>query len=99
MEQFGVVLSKSRTTGRQRNHANPQVTDTKDYTVLPVPRSHVKRFKGPFGEYGEKQDRFLALLLILINLSKLKQEDELHIYDAYRADLQTHEEFTLELKK
>jgi hypothetical protein len=37
--------------------------------------------------------------LILINLSKLKQEDELHIYDAYRADLQTQEEFTLELRK
>ena len=24
-----------------------------DYTVLPVPRSLVKRFKGPFGGYGE----------------------------------------------
>ena len=33
-----------------------------------------------------------------INLNKLKQEDELHIYDAYRADLQTHKQFTLEVK-
>jgi hypothetical protein len=27
---------------------------------------------------------------------KTLQEDELHIYDAYRADMQTQEEFTLE---
>jgi hypothetical protein len=27
-------------------------------------------------------------------INKLKQEDELHIYDAYREDLQTQEEFT-----
>jgi hypothetical protein len=32
VEQFDVVSSKPRTTaGRQRNHANPQVTDTKEY--------------------------------------------------------------------
>jgi hypothetical protein len=30
----------------------------------------------------------MAQLLILINLSKLKQEDESHIYDADRTDLQ-----------
>ena len=40
--------------------------------------------------------RFLSELLIPINLNKLKQEDELHIYVSYRADLQTLEEFTLE---
>jgi hypothetical protein len=28
--------------------------------------------------------------------TKTLQEDELHIYDAYRADLQTQEEFTLD---
>ena len=54
------MLSRlTRTTGRQRNHANPQVTDTTgyrhqgilaDYTLLPVRRSLAKRFKGPFGE-------------------------------------------------
>jgi hypothetical protein len=43
-------------------------------------------------------DRFLAQLLIPINLNKLKQEDELHIYDAYRADLQTQQQFILEAK-
>jgi hypothetical protein len=32
-------------------------------------------------------DRFLEQVLIAINLSKLKQEDELNICDAYRADL------------
>jgi hypothetical protein len=37
--------------------------------------------------------------LIPINLSKIKWEDELHIYDAYRADLQTQQEFTLEVKR
>jgi hypothetical protein len=31
VEQFSVVSSKLRTTGGQRNHANPQVTDTKEY--------------------------------------------------------------------
>jgi hypothetical protein len=46
----------------------------------------------------KNEDRFLVQLLMLINLNKLKQEDELHIYDAYRADLQTHKQFTLEVK-
>ena len=45
------------------------------------------------------EDRFLVQLLIPINLSKLKQEDEFHIYDAYRTDLQTHEEFTHDVKR
>ena len=47
------------------------------------------------------EDRFLAQLYILIpiNLSKLKHEDAFHVYDAYRTDLQTHEEFTLEVKR
>ena len=44
----------------------------------------------------KNEDRFLAL--IPINLNKLKKEDELHIYDTYRAYLQTQEEFTLEIK-
>jgi hypothetical protein len=44
-------------------------------------------------------DQCLAQLLILINLNKLKREDELHIHDAYRADLQTLQEFTLEVKR
>jgi hypothetical protein len=29
--KFGVVSSKPRTAGRQRNRANPHVADTKDY--------------------------------------------------------------------
>jgi hypothetical protein len=44
-------------------------------------------------------DQFLAQLLIPINLNKLKREDELNIYDAYSADLQTQQEFTLEVKR
>jgi hypothetical protein len=44
-------------------------------------------------------DQFLARLLIPINLNKLKREDELNIYDAYSADLQTQQEFTLEVKR
>jgi len=60
-----------------------------DYIVLPDPRSLAKRVKEPF---GENEDRFLAQL-IPINLNKQKQEDELHMYDAYRADLQTQDEF------
>jgi hypothetical protein len=59
---------------------NPQVAVTKITRGLPVPRSLVKRVKGPKGE-------------------KRRQENELHIYDAYRADLQTQEEFTFEVKK
>ena len=47
----------------------------------------------------ENEDRFLAQLLIPIDLNKLKQENELHIYDAYWADLHTQEEFTLEVKR
>ena len=47
-------------------------------------------------KYG---DQFLAQLLIPINLNKLKREDELHIYDAYRVDLQTQQEFSFEVKR
>jgi hypothetical protein len=43
-------------------------------------------------------DQLLAQLLIPINLNKLKREDELNIYDAYSADVQTQQEFTLEVK-
>jgi len=43
--------------------------------------------------------RFLAELLIPINLNKLKQEDELHIHYAYKADLQTQQEFILDVKR
>jgi|JYMV01.1.fsa_nt_gi hypothetical protein len=39
----------------------------------------------------------MVQLLIPINLNKLTEEDELHMYDAYRADLR--EEFTLEVKR
>ena len=75
-EAVDIVLSflSPRTTGRQRYRANPEVADTKDYTVLPVPRSLAERVKGPFGEI-----RDLAQLLRPIKLSKLKQEDEFHI--------------------
>jgi hypothetical protein len=44
----------------------------------------------------KNEDRFLEL--VPINLNKLKKEDKLHIYDTYRAYLQTQEEFTLEIK-
>jgi hypothetical protein len=44
-------------------------------------------------------DQFLAQLLIPINLNKLKREDELNVYDAYSADFQTRQEFTLEVKR
>ena len=47
----------------------------------------------------KNEDRFPLQLLMPINLNKLKQEDELHIYDAYRADIQTHKEFTLAVKR
>jgi hypothetical protein len=41
----------------------------------------------------KNEDRFLTL--VPINLNKFKKKDELHIYDTYRAYLQTQEEFTL----
>ena len=47
----------------------------------------------------ENTDRYLAQVLIPTNLSKLKQEDALHIYDAYREVLQTQQEITLEIKR
>jgi hypothetical protein len=47
-----------------------------DYTVLPVPRSLVKRVKGPF---GEKRRSFSGIVIDTHQLNKLKQEDELHI--------------------
>ena len=81
-------MSKPQTTGRQRNRANPQEADTKDYWFL-------DQLLNELGcRLVKNADRFLVQLLIPINLSKLKREDELHIYDAYREDLQTQEEFT-----
>jgi hypothetical protein len=47
----------------------------------------------------ENADRYLAQVLIPTNLRKLKQEDALHIYDAYREVLQTQQEITLEIKR
>ena len=58
-----------------------------DYTVLPVPRTLVERVKGPFGE----KRRSISGIVIdtdQFKQTKTRQEDELHIYDAYRADLQ-----------
>jgi hypothetical protein len=36
--------------------------------------------------------------LIVFPLNKLKREDELNIYDAYSADLQTRQKLTLQVK-
>ena len=92
----------TQTTGRQRNRANPykKIGDRyqgllADYTVLPVPRSLVERVKGPF---GEKRRSISGIVIDTDQFKQTKtlQEDELHIYDAYRADLQTQEEFTPE---
>ena len=62
---------------------------------LLVPRSLVERVKVPFSE--KTQIGFWHSYWY--NLNKLKQEDELHIYDAYRVDLQIQQEFTLEVKR
>ena len=91
--QFGVVSSKPRTTGRQRNRANQQVADTKDYWFLDQLLIELRC------RLVKNADQFLAQLLIPINLNKLKREDELHIYDAYRVDLQTQQEFSFEVKR
>jgi hypothetical protein len=69
VEQFGVVSSKPRTTGKQRNHANPQVTDTKEYWRI--------------------------ILYYQFNLNKLKQEDELHVYDALQVPMSHKDEWVL----
>ena len=91
--QFGVVSSKPRTTGRQRNRANQQVADTKDYWFLDQLLIELRC------RLVKNADQFLAQLLIPINLNRLKREDELHIYDAYRVDLQTQQEFSFEVKR
>ena len=98
--QFGVVLSKPRTTGRQRNRANPQVTETKDYWWITLYHQFLDHLLNELRDRLVKnEDQFLAQSLLPINLNKLKQEDELHIYEAYKVDLQTQEEFTLEVKR
>ena len=90
--QFGVVSSKTRTVGRKRNRVNPQVADTKDYK-FPDHLLNKLRYR-----LLKNAVRFLAHVLIPITLSKLKQEDELKMYYAYYVNLQTHQEFTLEVK-
>ena len=97
--RFGVVSSKLRTAGRQRNRSNPHVADTKDYRRIILYYQFLDHFLNELrGRFVKNADRFLAQLLIPINLNKLKQEDELHIYDAYRADLQIQQQFNLEAK-
>ena len=82
-------MSKPQITGRQRNRANPQESDTKDYWFL-------DQLLNELGcRLVKNADRFLVQLLIPINLNKLKREDELNIYDAYSADLQTQQSLHL----
>ena len=73
------MLSRlTRTTGRQRNRANPQVTDTKEYWRITLHYQFLDPLLSVLRDHLVKnEDRFLLLLLILINLNKLKQEDEL----------------------
>ena len=86
--KFGVVSSKPRTAGRQRNRANPHVADTKDYWRIILYYQFLDHLLNELrGRLVKNADRFLEQVLIAINLNKLKQEDELNICDAYRADL------------
>jgi hypothetical protein len=59
---------------------------------LPVPRSLAKLAKGLLGEKRR------SMTSTVIDTDQFKQT-ELHIYDAYRADLQTQTDFTLEIKR
>jgi len=91
-EQFCVVSPNPQTTGRQRNRANPYVADTKDYWRIILYYQFLDHLLSELRDRLVKnEDRFLAQLLIPINLNKLTQGDELHIYDAYRTYLQTRE--------
>ena len=67
-----------------------------DYTVLPVSRSLVKRVKGPF---GEKRRSISGTVIATYQFKQTKTGGCLHIYDAYKADLQTQQEFILEAKR
>ena len=62
VEQFDVVSSKPRTTaGRQRNHANPQVTDTKEYWRITLYYQFVDHLLKDLRDHLVKnEDRFLA---------------------------------------
>ena len=63
VEQFSVVSSKSRTTGRQRNHANPQVTDTKEYWRITLYYQFVDHLLKDLRDHLVKnEDRFLAYM-------------------------------------
>ena len=82
------------------NLAKRQVADTKDYWQIALYYQFPDHLLNELMSCLVKnEDQFMAQLLIPINLCNLKQEDELHIYKDYRTDLQTHEEFTLELKR
>ena len=90
IQRSNVVLSRLTRgqPGRQRNRANPQVAYTKDYWVL----DHL---------LNELRDRLVKTKINFWHTDQFKQtkqENEQHIYDGNRADLQTLEEFTLEVK-
>ena len=98
VEQFGIVSSNTNnrwTTKSCQTVGYRYQGLLANYTVLPVPRSLVERVKRPF---GEKRRSISGIVIDTDQFKQTKtlQEDELHIYDAYRADLQTQEEFTLE---
>ena len=75
IQRNNLMLSHlTRTTGRQRNRANPQVTDTKDYWRITLYYQFLDHLLNELRDHLMKnEDRFLAQLLILINLNKLKQ--------------------------
>ena len=71
--KFGVVSSKLRTAGRQRNRSNRHVADTKDYRRIILYYQFLDHLLNELrGRLVKNADRFLAQLLIPIHLKKTK---------------------------
>ena len=70
------MLSRPNRTGRQRNRANRQIADTKDYWWITLYHQFLYHSLNELRDrFVENEDRFVAQLLIPIDLNKLKQEN------------------------
>ncbi|CAC5389178.1 unnamed protein product [Mytilus coruscus] len=99
-EHFGIIPSKPRTTGRQRNRANPAVVGIQDYRRVTL---YIQFLDHLLNELRDRlvnsEERFLAQMLLPNNLKSLNRDHQIRIFRAYESDLQSEDQFLLEIKR
>ncbi|CAC5372028.1 unnamed protein product [Mytilus coruscus] len=99
-EHFEIVPSKPRTTGRQRNRANPAVVGIQDYWRFTLYIQFLDHLLNELRDrFVNSEERFLAQMLLPNNLKTLNQDHQIRIFRAYESDLQSEDQFLLEIKR